>query len=78
MAIVVYIYMLKKGYYEDVVFAAITLVIPLTGGVMSMCPFIVGSYVIFIGIHIDTCLKGDTFQIPVIPPIPGYFSGLYP
>ena len=35
-------------------------------------------YVIFIGIHIDTCLKGDTFQIPVIPPIPGYFSGLYP
>lgn len=51
MAIVVYIYMLKKGYYEEVVFAAITLVIPLTGGVMSMCRFIVGSYVIFIGIY---------------------------
>ncbi len=51
MAIVVYIYMLKKGYYGEVVFAAITLVIPLTGGVMSMCRFIVGSYVIFIGIY---------------------------
>lgn len=51
LAIVVYIYMLKKGYYEEVLFAVITLIIPFTGGVMSMCRFIVGSYVIFIGVY---------------------------
>ena len=51
LAIVVYVYMLRNGYYEEVLFAIITLIIPLTGGVMSMCRFIVGSYVIFIGIY---------------------------
>ena len=35
-------------------------------------------YIIFVGIHVDTCLEGDTFQIPVIPPVPGHFPGFYP
>lgn len=51
MAVVIYIYMIRKKYYTEVIFAVITLIIPLTSGVMSMCRFIVGSYVIFLGIY---------------------------
>lgn len=51
LAIIVYVYMLKCRYYSEVLFAVITLIIPFTGGVMSMCRFIVGSYVVYIGLY---------------------------
>ena len=51
LAIIVYVYMLKCRYYSEVLFAVITLIIPFTGGVMSMCRFIAGSYVVYIGLY---------------------------
>jgi cell division transport system permease protein len=35
-------------------------------------------YIIFIGIHIDAGLEGYTFQVPVVPPVPGHLTGLDP
>ena len=50
-AFAVYGFMLYRKYYSMAVFGIISLLVPLTSHVMSTCRFIIGTYVIFIGVY---------------------------
>lgn len=50
-AFAVYAYMLYRKYYSMAVFGIISLLVPLTSHVMSTCRFIIGTYVIFVGVY---------------------------
>ena len=50
-AFAVYAYMIYRKYYSMAFFGIIALLVPLTSHVMSTCRFIIGSFVIFIGVY---------------------------
>ena len=51
VAFAVYAYMIYRKYYSMAFFGIIALLVPLTSHVMSTCRFIIGSFVIFIGVY---------------------------
>lgn len=47
----VYGYMLYRKFYSMAIFGIIALLIPLTSHVMSTCRFIIGTFVVFVGLY---------------------------
>ncbi|MDO5401840.1 MAG: hypothetical protein Q4F11_00225 [Eubacteriales bacterium] len=54
--LVLYGYMIYRKFYSMAVFGIIALLIPLTSHVMSTCRFIIGTFVVFVGLY--DCLAG--------------------